>query len=83
MGFHSQLMTIAHFWGLNHKVRSQEDLERLVTRLELSRGPERREELVDVNLSQVLETVFLKNANYQHTAFLMRRIRDFETEDSP
>jgi predicted RND superfamily exporter protein len=80
LGLHSQLSALAHFWEITggpDRVLPADpyDMDRLLHRLDLSLGLQRRREIVDDALERTVVTVFVRDGNYHQTARLMRALR--------
>lgn len=85
LGPYEQLTTVAYLWSSRRperRVLPEEPLQVrvLVGRLALTRGEDRRHEVIDDALERTVITVLLGEANYQDTAALMRSIRNFHQE---
>jgi predicted RND superfamily exporter protein len=79
LGYVSHLTAMAHFWDLVPPGAGlppdAEMARRVLIRYELGRGVTRRRELLDDAGCRTVCTLFLKDANYEHTAQLMAAIR--------
>ena len=85
LGPHSQLETTSFL-----RYARREEMRRipqtvsaaalLLKRFDDSRGERRRREIIDDERRRAIVTIFLKDANYRHTAYLMEEIEDFARE---
>lgn len=85
LGTHDQLTTVSYLWlARNPEARriptDPRRLSMIVERFDTARGEKRRREVIDDDERRTIVTVFLKDANFQDTARLMRAIRADERE---
>jgi uncharacterized protein len=80
LGPHSHLLTVAYLWqARREEYRRVPDrpagVERLIQLFDDARGPLRRRQVIDDGLSRTVVSMYLKGADYRHTARLMDAIR--------
>jgi uncharacterized protein len=83
LGPHSHLVTVSYLWQARREEfrRIPDDPERVEHLIQLfddARGPRRRREVIDDSLSRTVVSIYLKGADYRHTARLMDAIRGYE-----
>lgn len=78
IGLHSQLAALSYFWEMSRATNpipgDPYDLDRLLHRFQVSRGGDRRAEVVDDALQRTVLTVFVREGNYHRVASLMASI---------
>ncbi len=85
LGPYAQLTTVSYLWRSRRPEKraipdSPHQTADLLERFDESRGVHRRREVVDDARHECVVTVFLKDANYRHTATLMDAMRDYAAE---
>ncbi len=85
LGAHSQLAAVHFLWQARREGERRiptggpEFVDTLLNFYDMVRGETRRREVIHDDMRRTVVTVFLKNANYQETAALMRAARDYES----
>ena len=83
LGPSSHLVTVSYLWQARREEyrRIPDDPERVEHLIQLfddARSPRRRREVIDDSLSRTVVSIYLKGADYRHTARLMNAIRGYE-----
>jgi predicted RND superfamily exporter protein len=83
LGPHSHLLTVAYLWQARREAyrripANPSGVEHLIQLFDDARGARRRQEVIDDGLSRTVVSMYLKGADYRHTARLMAAIRGYE-----
>ncbi|MFY9821686.1 MAG: MMPL family transporter [Thermoanaerobaculia bacterium] len=83
LGPHSHLLTVAYLWQARREQYrripdSATKVDQLIKLFNQARSERRRQEVIDDDLSRTVVSIYLKGADYRHTARLMAAIRGYE-----